>query len=407
MSQNKHKPILPRKPRTKPQKWLHQDAMPSPGLGHILERLVWVQSGRHETYHMARQLTQEVATIENTSMHIDEAGNILVTKGKVKGDAYYPCLVAHYDTVHDIVPDREHTVYKLYSHEWKSVVYTSPSGVGGDDKVGLAIVLSLLHTLPAVKVAFFVGEESGCIGSSFVDMEFFADCGYIIEPDRRGHELRAQQDLVTSYSGDDIVSKEAKEKVKPIASYLGYSESSGAVTDVMQLFERRVGVSVFNLSCGYHNPHSTDEFIVWEQVQVASRLVSGMVEVLGHKPYPQLPQPPKMWHREKHTTTTYTPNYTSRFSSIYDDVEVEITSDDIPHQRGEYWTLAEIPFTLDGEAFEASVVFSLIDAEDFDIVSVSYEGELHDISAALAEDELNALHEAIAEYAKATLAEQS
>ena len=34
--------------------------------------------------------------------HIDELGNIYVTKGQISEGEFYPCVVAHTDTVHKI-----------------------------------------------------------------------------------------------------------------------------------------------------------------------------------------------------------------------------------------------------------------------------------------------------------------
>ena len=45
-----------------------------------------------------------------------------------------------------------------------------------------------------MKVAFFVSEEIGCVGSRNADMGFFEDARFVIEPDRRGYE-----DLIQIY----------------------------------------------------------------------------------------------------------------------------------------------------------------------------------------------------------------
>ena len=58
-------------------------------------------------------------------------------------------------------------------------------GLGADDKVGLWIGLMCLQKFDCLKLAFFVEEEVGCRGSDKADMEFFRDCRFVIEPDRR------------------------------------------------------------------------------------------------------------------------------------------------------------------------------------------------------------------------------
>ena len=39
-------------------------------------------------------------------------------------------------------------------------------------------------------------------------------------------------------------------------------KNPGMMTDVLELKERGLGVSCINLSCGYYEPHSDEEFTV-------------------------------------------------------------------------------------------------------------------------------------------------
>lgn len=61
-----------------------------------------------------------------------------------------------------------------------------------------------------MKCAFFVQEETGCIGSGEADMDFFADCRFVLQCDRKG-----DSDLVTRISGMDLCSEEFLERVNP------------------------------------------------------------------------------------------------------------------------------------------------------------------------------------------------
>lgn len=181
----------------------------------------------------------------------NQDGNIYITRGKSET---YPCVVAHLDQVQ-----------KNHSHDFKAVETEdiifgySPSkrskeGLGADDKNGIWIALKCLEEFDCIKVAFFVGEEVGCVGSGRCDISWFGDCRYIIEPDRRG-----AHDLITNISGR-ICSVEFENAID--GALFGYVPTAGMMTDVLELGERGVGLSCINLSCGYYEPHTDDEYTV-------------------------------------------------------------------------------------------------------------------------------------------------
>jgi hypothetical protein len=153
-------------------------------------------------------------------------------------------------------------------------------GLGADDKNGLWIGLKCLESFEVIKVAFFVGEEIGCVGSSKCDMEFFADARFVVEADRRG-----SGDLITNISGMKIAS-DAFLNSFDYASF-GYKSTSGLMTDVLELSERGVGVSCINMSCGYYNPHTDEEFTIIDDLLNALDLVEHIVttctDVYPHK----------------------------------------------------------------------------------------------------------------------------
>lgn len=84
------------------------------------------------------------------------------------------------------------------------------AGIGADDKNGIWICLKCLEDFKIMKCAFFVQEETGCIGSGEADMDFFADCRFVLQCDRKG-----DSDLVTRISGMDLCSEEFLERVNP------------------------------------------------------------------------------------------------------------------------------------------------------------------------------------------------
>ena len=189
--------------------------------------------------------------VHNAKIDLDwNTGNIYITKGAAKT---YPCIVAHLDQV------QEHHPTDFVAIETRDLVFGySPKerkfcGLGADDKNGIWLALKSLQRFDEIKVAFFVSEEVGCIGSSKAKMEFFEDCRFVIQPDRRG-----SQDLITSISGLTLCSDEFIKDIQP--QMFGYKETDGLMTDIEQLKENGLDVSCINLSCGYYEPHTDNEY---------------------------------------------------------------------------------------------------------------------------------------------------
>ena len=144
-------------------------------------------------------------------------------------------------------------------------------GIGADDKNGIWIALKCLEKYECIKVAFFVSEEIGCVGSRNADLGFFEDTRFVIEPDRREYE-----DLITDISFTSLCSNDFLRDIG--FERFGYKEKPGMMTDVLELKERGLGVSCINLSCGYYEPHSDEEFTVKKDLLNCLRLVEHIIE---------------------------------------------------------------------------------------------------------------------------------
>ena len=119
---------------------------------------------------------------------VDDLYNVYATK-KTDDIDFFPCVVSHTDTVHDIdsinvveefLPNAQGEIklsLKAYNDDGL------PTGIGGDDKCGVFACLELLKELPNLKAAFFVSEEVGCIGSFQADKNFFSNVGYCVQFD--------------------------------------------------------------------------------------------------------------------------------------------------------------------------------------------------------------------------------
>ena len=212
--------------------------------------------------------------------YIIDDGNIYVVKGEADS---YPCIVSHMDTVHKIIPQDR---YKIMQDDYCAMGFdrglNMPTGCGGDDKVGIFICLTMLQYLDNVKVVFFRDEEVGCVGSSGAHIPFFDDARFVLQCDRKGNK-----DFVNNIFGLDLQSSAFSADVLTIINRYGYEFSDGGMTDVYQLALDGVGVSVANMSCGYHNPHSDDEIVVFDEVENCMSMVydimTAMTDTYKHK----------------------------------------------------------------------------------------------------------------------------
>jgi len=205
---------------------------------------------------------------ENAQVEMDKKGNLYVTKGE---SDTYPCVVAHVDQVQTLHSDDFEAV------ETNDIIFgwsrknKRKEGLGADDKNGVWVALKCLLKFDAIKAAFFVGEEIGCIGSSSADMDFFKDCRFVLQCDRKGYD-----DLITEASCCELCSKEFIQAVN--ANWFGYSEAHGMMTDVMTLKENGLEVSCVNISCGYYEPHTDDEFTIKDDLLNCLYFVEHIIE---------------------------------------------------------------------------------------------------------------------------------
>lgn len=216
---------------------------------------------------MRRFLRKMAKSYGATSVITDKYGNLLITKGE---SDTYPCLAAHMDQVQDI-HSKDFTCGEIAGE----VIGWSPKcheqqGLGADDKNGIFVCLELLKQFDVMKVAFFVGEEVGCDGSSNVDLQFFSDCRFIIEPDRKGGS-----DLITSMFCGPVCSFDFIDAIG-YENY-GYAPECGSITDVGELVNRGVGISCLNLSCGYYNAHTDNETTVLSELENCLNFVAHIV----------------------------------------------------------------------------------------------------------------------------------
>ena len=222
----------------------------------------------------------------------DKMGNIYVTKGEAE---FYPCFVAHTDTVHYV----NHNLKVVQLEEDGKTILTGidsetmrPSGIGGDDKCGVFLCLEMLDTLDNVKVALFVSEEIGCLGSRQADPEFFKNVGYAIQYDSpKGNSMSL------TLMGIKLFGEETDfgNKVSPLILEHGINSwERHPYTDIWPLMEK-FNFSCLNLAAGYHRYHTANEYVVVEEVQNAFELGLKLHGILGESFYDRPKQKQKSY----------------------------------------------------------------------------------------------------------------
>lgn len=215
-----------------------------------LIEVLQIQSESYNQFRMFAYLIRQLKKL-GCQYYVDN-GNIYATKGNASN---YPCIVAHMDTVHDIVENL--TVIEIAGNLTGFNRSTmQQTGIGGDDKVGIFIALQCVENFENIKVAFFRDEETGCNGSYDADVKFFNDCNFILQCDRKGN-----RDFVTNASGIKLSGKDFQKDIKYILKQYGYGCTNGMMTDVMALKEIGIECSMANISCGYYNPHCENEYV--------------------------------------------------------------------------------------------------------------------------------------------------
>lgn len=247
----------------------------------LLKQLYKVHSYSGNEEPMRRFITRW-AKNNGLSVTKDTTGNLYITKGTAES---YPCIVAHMDEVHRTRPDKfKVVVYKGNYILGGDAETLRPAGIGADDKNGIWCALRCLERFDAVKAAFFVKEEVGCQGSAVADMTFFEDCRFVLQADRKGGG-----DFVNNISGTELSNQQFLSKMH--LKDFGYKTTNGGLTDVCTLKQNGLAVACANISCGYYNPHTVDEYTNFVELENCLALIvhafETITEVCPHKHVPK------------------------------------------------------------------------------------------------------------------------
>lgn len=229
-------------------------------------------------------------TKNNFSFEVDDYYNIYVTKQTDENIEYFPCVVAHTDTVHqlDIINVHEEQLpndqgelkLALKGYNDKG----NPTGIGGDDKCGVFACLELLKELPNLKVAFFVSEETGCHGSKNASKNFFDNVGYAIQFDAPGNSMVSQYCMGVQLFDSTSNFFEKCDKVLTETFNRERRYESHPYTDVYML-KKLFDFSCINFAIGYYRYHTPNEYVVVEDVYNGIKTGKELIESLGYEKY--------------------------------------------------------------------------------------------------------------------------
>ena len=211
----------------------------------------------------------------------DEKENIYLSKGVLPEGGFYPCLTAHMDTVQlkQVPFINENKSQSLMTEESEGMhkIYSKGFGLGGDDKAGIAVALSIMEQLPVCKAVFFVEEEQGCCGSRAADFSWFKDVGYIIAFDAPGFNCASKSCYGVNLFNQSFYNTYLAE----LGPKFGLTNFfAHPFTDVMVLREE-TSLACMNYGAGYHNYHTPDEYCIAEEMDNAASLGIYLINRLG------------------------------------------------------------------------------------------------------------------------------
>ena len=234
---------------------------------------------------MLREHIERFADERGISYCRDAKGNLYLTKGESSG--FYPCLANHMDTVQywqgAFVDRRERLDIRerVRVRNGNTELYTAGGGIGADDKLGCAIALALVDTLPVVKEAFFVEEELGMCGSKKLDRCWFGDVGFCLSFDSPERNRSSRSCFGRQLYTEAVFT----EILRPICAKHGVTNfNAEPYTDITQIRDQ-TRVMCFNVGNGGYHAHCPDEYLVVEDAQNTFRLGKELLERVGSNQY--------------------------------------------------------------------------------------------------------------------------
>ena len=259
-------------------------------------------------------------------------------------------LVAHMDIVHKKLPRVEH------DHE-KNTLW-SKTGLGADDRAGVAAILKIIEDGYRPYVLFTDEEESGCVGASIAIKKLpVPDIKYIIELDRRG-------------SNDAVYYDNDNPDFEKYVNSFGFTTATGSFSDISELCPSW-GISGVNLSIGYYNAHSLLEYLKIDEWEATVEKVKRMLDSPPAEMFEYI-EKPQVLHTAK---TPLDDDLKVAVDKI--GVSVDIPLSDFVHHFGGDTAAWRLLFETYGEYLSTEIYHRIIDTVFEEIYDIgSYDGWL-------------------------------
>lgn len=202
-----------------------------------------------KTFEKICKMPQEQLKVYTANRLRETHRTVTMEDGFVYAQGVYPVLlVAHMDTVHKKLP-------KNIVHKGNKI--SSPNGIGGDDRCGVYMILEIVKKYNC-SVLFCEDEEIGCVGAEKFTRTNLAESlkrqfNYIVEFDRRGENDAVFYDCENP-DFEEFVTREF------------FKTAWGSFSDISTVAPFLECAAV-NLSCGYYNAHTKDEYVMWNQME--------------------------------------------------------------------------------------------------------------------------------------------
>lgn len=261
--------------------------------------------------------------------------NVVVADGFVFARGTFPVLlVAHLDTVH------KDTVRKIVYDRFNNRM-SSPQGIGGDDRCGIYMILEIIKKYNC-SVLFCEDEEIGGVGANkFIKSEFLHDLSvrYIVELDRKG-------------SADAVFYRCGNDDFEDFVCAEHFKSAWGTFSDI-SVIAPAMGVAAVNLSSGYYNAHTTNEYVALDEVDANIGYVCNILERTPEKTFEYV--------AVVYTYSSYAGGYNGTdYSSLYSAYDADTVYADDDEDDADYWV---VEFTdIDG-ATQWDYVWAFTEAE--------------------------------------------
>ena len=170
-------------------------------------------------------------------------------------------LCAHLDTVFERPP------INIFTDKEKHVMW-APAGLGADDRAGVYAIMNLILDGYKPSILFTTGEERGCIGAIKLVNNY---------PECPVYGLKCLIQLDRRNNGESVYYSCKNTDFEGWINSYGFYTNLGTFTDISVLCPAW-GIAGVNLSVGYYNEHTTQEYLKYNELEETINKVTEMLQ---------------------------------------------------------------------------------------------------------------------------------